>query len=239
MPSKLEGSCPSQHGPGWQTFTWCQLQILCFESQAARHPENPVGDKIMGYSGLLVKTKWNPLVQESSRRRSRSGTCGIEMQGKFDKNFHLTGGSEITAQQQLPVHPLQNLCQPRATGRHNKKNLLLQCTAVKSNALAELMNRASKIHWKNLSLTLNGRNSETKNDKNNPKVPFFQYVQLLRNISFLLKWSFLAKICCCCQMCYFPKLSIFFKMCFVSKMFGLGHNVRFFQNGFCQNVCFW
>ena len=60
-------------------------------------------------------------------------------------------------------------------------------TAVKSNALAELMNRASKIHWKNLSLTLNGRNSETKNDKNNPKVPFFQYVQLLRNISFLLK----------------------------------------------------
>ena len=85
------------------------------------------------------------------------------------------------------------------------------CTAVKSNALAELMNRASKIHWKNLSLTLNGRNSETKNDKNNPKVPFFQYVQLLRNISFLLKWSFLAKICCCCQMCYFPKLSIFFQ----------------------------
>ena len=113
------------------------------------------------------------------------------------------------------------------------------CTAVKSNALAELMNRASKIHWKNLSLTLNGRNSETKNDKNNPKVPFFQYVQLLRNISFLLKWSFLAKICCCCQMCYFPKLSIFFKMCVVCKMFGLGHNVRFFQNGFCQNVCFW
>ena len=112
-------------------------------------------------------------------------------------------------------------------------------TAVKSNALAELMNRASKIHWKNLSLTLNGRNSETKNDKNNPKVPFFQYVQLLRNISFLLKWSFLAKICCCCQMCYFPKLSIFFKMCVVCKMFGLGHNVRFFQNGFCQNVCFW
>ena len=47
------------------------------------------------------------------------------------------------------------------------------CTAVKSNALAELMNRASKIHWKNLSLTLNGRNSETKNDKNNPKVPKF------------------------------------------------------------------
>ena len=46
-------------------------------------------------------------------------------------------------------------------------------TAVKSNALAELMNRASKIHWKNLSLTLNGRNSETKNDKNNPKVPKF------------------------------------------------------------------
>ena len=86
-------------------------------------------------------------------------------------------------------------------------------TAVKSNALAELMNRASKIHWKNLSLTLNGRNSETKNDKNNPKVPFFQYVQLLRNISFLLKWSFLAKICCCCQMCYFPKLSIFFSKC--------------------------
>ena len=35
-------------------------------------------------------------------------------------------------------------------------------TAVKSNALAELMNRASKIHWKNLSLTLNGRNSETR-----------------------------------------------------------------------------
>ena len=35
------------------------------------------------------------------------------------------------------------------------------------------MNRASKIHWKNLSLTLNGRNSETKNDKNNPKVPKF------------------------------------------------------------------
>ena len=60
-------------------------------------------------------------------------------------------------------------------------------TAVKSNVLAELMNRASKIHWKNLSLTLNGRNSETKNDKNNPKVPFFQYVQLFRNISFLLK----------------------------------------------------
>ena len=48
-----------------------------------------------------------------------------------------------------------------------------QYTAVKSNALAELMNRASKIHWKNLSLTLNGRNSETKNDKNNPKVPKF------------------------------------------------------------------
>ena len=46
-------------------------------------------------------------------------------------------------------------------------------TAVKSNALAELMNRTSKIHWKNLSLTLNGRNSETKNDKNNPKVPKF------------------------------------------------------------------
>ena len=46
-------------------------------------------------------------------------------------------------------------------------------TAVKSNALAELMNRASKIHWKNLSLTLNGRNSETKNDKNNLKVPKF------------------------------------------------------------------
>ena len=31
------------------------------------------------------------------------------------------------------------------------------CTAVKSNALAELMNRASKIHWKNLSWLLNGR----------------------------------------------------------------------------------
>ena len=62
---------------------------------------------------------------------------------------------------------------------------------------------------------------------------------LFRNISFLSKWSFLAKICCCCQMCYFPKLSIFFKMCVVCKMFGLGHNVRFFQNGFCQNVCFW
>ena len=46
-------------------------------------------------------------------------------------------------------------------------------TAVKSNALAELMKRTSKIHWKNLSLTLNGRNSETKNDKNNPKVPKF------------------------------------------------------------------
>ena len=46
-------------------------------------------------------------------------------------------------------------------------------TAVKSNALAELMNRTSKIHWKNLSLTLNGRNSETKNDKNNQKVPKF------------------------------------------------------------------
>ena len=111
-------------------------------------------------------------------------------------------------------------------------------TAVKSNALAELMNRASKIHWKNLSLTLNGRNSETKNDKNNPKVPFFQYVQLFRNISFLLKWSFLAKICCCCQMCYFPKLSIFFKMCVVCKMFGLGHNVRFFQNGFLSKCMF-
>ena len=48
-----------------------------------------------------------------------------------------------------------------------------QLTAVKSNALAELMNRASKIHWKNLSLTLNGRNSVTKNAKNNPKVPKF------------------------------------------------------------------
>ena len=120
-----------------------------------------------------------------------------------------------------------------------RQSLWSWITAVKSNALAELMNRASKIHWKNLSLTLNGRNSETKNDKNNPKVPFFQYVQLLRNISFLLKWSFLAKICCCCQMCYFPKLSIFFKMCVVCKLFGLGHNVRFFQNGFCQNVCFW
>ena len=35
------------------------------------------------------------------------------------------------------------------------------------------MNRAPKIHWKNLSLTLNGRNSETKNDKNNLKVPKF------------------------------------------------------------------
>ena len=122
-------------------------------------------------------------------------------------------------------------------GKHHHTSC--QFTAVKSNALAELMNRASKIHWKKLSLTLNGRNSETKNDKNNPKVPFFQYVQLFRNISFLLKWSFLAKICCCCQMCYFPKLSIFFKMCVVCKMFGLGHNVRFFQNGFCQNVCFW
>ena len=44
-------------------------------------------------------------------------------------------------------------------------------TAVKSNALAELMNRASKIHWKNLSWLLNGRKSETKNDKINPKVP--------------------------------------------------------------------
>ena len=112
------------------------------------------------------------------------------------------------------------------------------CTAVKSNVLAELMNRASKIHWKNLSLTLNGRNSETKNDKNNPKVPFFQYVQLLRNISFLLKWSFLAKICCCCQMCYFPKLSIFFKMCVVCKMFGLGHNVRFFSKWFLSKCMF-
>ena len=68
-----------------------------------------------------------------------------------------------------------------------RQSLWSWITAVKSNALAELMNRASKIHWKNLSLTLNGRNSETKNDKNNPKVPFFQYVQLLRNISFLLK----------------------------------------------------
>ena len=28
-------------------------------------------------------------------------------------------------------------------------------------------------------------------------------------------------------------------MCVVCKLFGLGHNVRFFQNGFCQNVCFW
>ena len=34
-----------------------QLQILCFESQAARHSENPGGDKIMGYLGLFVKTK--------------------------------------------------------------------------------------------------------------------------------------------------------------------------------------
>ena len=54
------------------------------------------------------------------------GTCGVEMQGKFDKNFHLTGGSEITAQQQLPVHPLQNLCQPRATCRHHQETLILQ-----------------------------------------------------------------------------------------------------------------
>ena len=37
----------------------------------------------------------------------------------------------------------------------------MSSTAVKSNALAELMNRASKIHWKNLSLTLNGHISET------------------------------------------------------------------------------
>ena len=120
----------------------------------------------------------------------------------------------------------------------SQSSILLLVTAVKSNALAELMNRASKIHWKNLSLTLNGRNSETKNDKNNPKVPFFQYVQLLRNISFLLKWSFLAKICCCCQMCYFPKLSIFFKMCVVCKMFGLGHNVRFFSKWFLSKCMF-
>ena len=56
-------------------------------------------------------------------------------------------------------------------------------TAVKSNALAELMNRASKIHWKNLSLTLNGRNSETKNDKDNPKVPKFSSC---RGLSFTL-----------------------------------------------------
>ena len=31
-----------------------QLQILCFEPQAARHPENPVGDKIMDYSGFTT-----------------------------------------------------------------------------------------------------------------------------------------------------------------------------------------
>ena len=59
------------------------------------------------------------------------------------------------------------------TQSENWKIIWIYCTAVKSNALAELMNRASKIHWKNLSLTLNGRNSETKNDKNNPKVPKF------------------------------------------------------------------
>ena len=34
-------------------------------------------------------------------------------------------------------------------------------TAVKSNALAELMNRTSKIHWKKLSLTLNGKCGST------------------------------------------------------------------------------
>ena len=118
------------------------------------------------------------------------------------------------AKQNLEIWPDSGLKNYRIKNHHIfwiARMTAFICTAVKSNVLAELMNRASKIHWKNLSLTLNGRNSETKNDKNNPKVPFFQYVQLFRNISFLLKWSFLAKICCCCQMCYFPKLSIFFQ----------------------------
>ena len=36
--------------------------------------------------------------------------------------------------------------------KHNIEQMDGQvCTVVKSNALAELMNRASKIHWKNLS----------------------------------------------------------------------------------------
>ena len=47
------------------------------------------------------------------------------MQGKPDLNFHLTGGSEITAQQQLPVCPVKNLCQPRTTCRHHQETLLL------------------------------------------------------------------------------------------------------------------
>ena len=87
-----------------------QLPILCLEPPTARHPENPVGDKIMDYSGLPFKTKWNPLAQGSSRRGSRGGTCGFEMSGKLDKNFHLTGRPEIAAQQQLSDHPLQKLC---------------------------------------------------------------------------------------------------------------------------------
>ena len=62
---------------------------------------------------------------------------------------------------------------PEHCGAKNPGLIVAYITAVKSNALAELMNRASKIHWKNLSLTLNGRNSETKNYKNNPKVPKF------------------------------------------------------------------
>ena len=79
--------------------------------------------------------------------------CGLTFSGNESNHF-------ISMCAQVPM---QNF----------NKSLKLYSTAVKSNALAELMNRASKIHWKNLSLTLNGRNSETKNDKNNPKVPKF------------------------------------------------------------------
>ena len=109
-----------------------------------------------------------------------------------NKNHHIFRTGRTSAFIWHPWIPLKNLC-IGGMGKNAKKKYIFAHfpspggTAVKSNALAELMNRASKIHWKNLSLTLNGRNSETKNDKNNPKVPFFQYVQLLRNISFLLK----------------------------------------------------
>ena len=79
---------------------------------------------------------------------------------------------------------VQNMVKRFSIGSH--------ATAVKSNALAELMNRASKIHWKNLSFTLNGRNSETKNDKNNPKVPKFSSC---RGLSSTL--SFFVGVCGC------------------------------------------
>ena len=62
--------------------------------------------------GYLLKP--NELLLHRDPAEGGLGLVGLKMSGKPDKNFHLTGRPEITAQQQLFDHPLQKLCQSRA-----------------------------------------------------------------------------------------------------------------------------